>query len=352
MGMKGRILLISHEMTYTGAPNSLLNMARLMRAKGWQVAVRTLVGGDFSRKFARYGFYVRWFDENLSINDCRKLALQYDLIICNTIFCAKIACKLQQYAKTILFIREAENLPEILEGCNIDEGYLRNAENVVCVSEYAERFIAKTYSPKRLWVLHNFLLTSRFHRPLTNKVRGGKVRLLIAATIEKRKGIDIAVEAVKSLPKHISERLVLDIAGRKPDWSREYWKNLIPENDPRFNYHGEVTNGKNRLFKRANVIVVPSLDESCSLTALEGAMFGKPLIVTENVGAKYLTKGCGFTVKTGSVEELARAMRFFVENMAETNTAGKICYRRFCETSTADVYYKNISEIFLEVLGE
>lgn len=350
--MKRKILLISHEMTYTGAPNSLLNMARLLRSKGWLVTVMTLVNGNFSREYLRHGFRVRWFDENLSAEGCPKLALRYDLVICNTVFCAKVACRLQEFIKTILLIREAENLPEILTNCRIDEGYIRNAENVVCVSEYAERFIAKTYSPRRLWVLHNFLLTPLYHRPSANKVRGGKVHFLIAATVERRKGIDIAVKAVKSLPKTISTQVVLDIAGRKPEWSRKFWERLIPENDARFKYHGEVTRGKKRLFRRANVVLVPSLDESCSLTALEGGMFGKPLIVTENVGAKYMTEGSGFVVKTGDADELARAIKFFVLHKDELDAAGKICYKRFLETSTKRVYYAKFLDIVSEVLGE
>lgn len=350
--MRKKVLLLSHEMTYTGAPNSLLNMARLLRSKGWSVTVRTLVNGNFSREYLRHGFRVRWFNEELSAEECRELSAKYDLVICNTVFCAKVACRLQEYVKTILLIREAENLPEILEKCHIDEGYIRNTENVVCVSEYAERFIAKTYLPKRLWVLHNFLMTSQFYRPSANKACGRKVHFLIAATIEKRKGIDIAVKAVKSLPKEISSQLVLDIAGRKLGWSRKFWEKLIPKNDNRFVYHGEVTRGKNRLFKRANVILVPSFDESCSLTALEGGMFGKPLIVTENVGAKYMTDGSGFVVKTGSAEELAQAIKFFVLHKDELDTAGKICFERFRETSTKDVYYAKFMDIVSEVLGE
>lgn len=350
--MKRNTLLISHEMTYTGAPNSLLNMARLLHSKGWSVTICTLVNGKFSRECLRRGFRVRWLDEGLSSEECRKLSEKNDLVICNTVFCAKIACRLQEHVKTILLIREAENLPEILEQCRIDEGYIRNAENVVCVSEYAERFIAKTYSPKRLRVLRNFLITPPFYSPSANKVRGGKVHFLIAGTIEKRKGIDAAIEAVKSLPESISSQLVLDIAGRKPEWSREFWKQLIPENDSRFVYHGEVTRGKKKLFKQANVVLVPSLDESCSLTALEGGMFGKPLIVTENVGAKYMTEGSGFVVKTGSAEELAQAIKFFVLHKGELDTAGKICFERFRGTSTKNVYYAKFMDIVSEVLGE
>lgn len=347
-----RILLISHEMTYTGAPNSLLNMARLLRSKGCRITVKTLFFGNFSREYLRYGFSVKRIDENISKQEGIKISKKYDLVICNTVFCAKIACLLQNYLKTILLIREAENLPEILETNHIDEGYLRNIDNVVCVSEYAERFIDKTYRPKHLWVLHNFLMTSKLYRPCENKIRKGKVHFLIAATIEKRKGIDVAIEAVKLLPKHISEQLALDIAGRKPEWSRDYWEDLIPEDDARFKYHGEVTLGKKRLFKRSNVILVPSFDESCSLTALEGGMLGKPLIVTENVGARYMTEGSGFVVNTGSAEELARAMEFFVMNKETLDTAGKICFQQFRKTSVKEVYYKNIMKIISEVLGE
>lgn len=349
---KKNILLLSHEMTYTGAPNSLLNMARLLRGKGWEVTVKTLASGNFSREFLRYGFVVKLFNENISRSECKNIAEKYDLVICNTVFCARIACILQNCVKTILLIREAEDLPEILETDHIDEGYIRNAENIICVSEYAARFIVKTYQPKRLWVLHNFLMTSNSYRPSENKVRKGKVHFLIAATIEKRKGIDIAINAVKLLPKHISDNLVLDIAGRKPQWSKSYWEGLIPENDEKIVYHGEVTRGKKRLFKRANVILVPSLDESCSLTALEGGMYGKPLIVTENVGAKYLTKGSGFVVKTGSAEGLAKAMEFFVANKGTLDTAGKICFRQFKNTSAKEIYFENISKIISEVLSE
>lgn len=215
--MQRRILLLSHEMTYTGAPNSLLNMARLLRRKSWRVAIRTLHDGAFSREFAVHGFHVKWFDEKMPVNVLRRYVSHFDIVICNTVFCAQAAYQMQEFVKTILLIREAENLPEILENCHIDEGYIRNAENVVCVSEYAERFITKTYSPKQLWVLHNFLMTPPFYRPSANRVRGGKVHFLIAAMIEKRKGIDVAIEAVKSLPESISSQLVLDIAGRKPE---------------------------------------------------------------------------------------------------------------------------------------
>ncbi len=345
-----KIMLISHEMTYTGAPNSLLNVARVLRKHGHKVKVYTLERGDFERRYRRYGFRVRQLAFTPSAAECDRIAKKFDLVICNTVFCSRICCMLQERVKTILYLREAADLPKIISDCGIDRSFLQNAENTVCISEYAQKFIERTYSPKRLWVLRNFLMTGKFARPAANRIRDGKVHFLIAATVEPRKGIDIAINAYRSLPRHLTERAVLDIYGRKPEWARDYWEGLFG-GDGGIIYHGEYTGGKRKLYKKANVVLVPSSDEACSLAALEGARYGRPLIVSENVGARYLTGGgCGFTVKTGSAESLARAMRFFIENPDSLQSAGTAAFCNFKRTSVQDGYYEGLRKILAEVL--
>lgn len=347
-----RILLLSHEMTYTGAPNSLLNVARILRCHGHFIKVYTQRKGDFSRRFNRYGFKVRHLEPNLMNADKRKaLAKRFDIAICNTVFCGDSALKLQDFLPTILYIREAENLPDILDRNHINEDCIRNAENIVCVSEYAARFIEKTYSPNNIRVLHNFLISPFFGTVRQNKVRN-KVRFLIAATIETRKGISIATEAFRLLPFNLQKQAVLDIYGSSPHWSEEYWQPLFAEKNDGIEYHGELKHGKTKMYRKSNVVLVPSLDESCSLTALEGAMYAKPLIVTENVGAKYLIDGSGFVVKTGSPESLSRAMQFFIEHKSELETAGYNSYLSFKNHSDKNAYYKGLNKILQEVLWE
>ena len=347
-----RILLLSHEMTYTGAPNSLLNVSRVLRSHGHSVKVYTQRKGSFSRCFNRYGFKVRFLDLNLTDTDkCKALAKRFDIAICNTIFCSNTALKLQDYLPTILYIREAENLPEIMEKNNIDIGCIQNANNIVCVSEYAARFIEKTYFPKNIHILHNFLIQPLFGTARQNKING-KIRFLIAATIEPRKGIAVAIEAFRLLPKSLQTRAVLDIYGSAPNWSQEYWQPLFAEKYPGIEYHGELKKGKAKMYRKANIVLVPSFDESCSLTALEGAMYARPLIVTENVGAKYLIDGSGFVVETGSAQSLSKAMRFFIEHKNELETAGYNSYLSFKKHSDKNAYYKGLEQVFREVLWE
>ena len=341
-----RILLLSHEMTYTGAPNSLLNVARVLRSHRHEVDVYTLKKGDFSYVFRRYRFEVKVFEPDIFDKEkCR----QYDIAICNTVFCGEAALRLQNIIPTVLYLREAENLPDILRDNGIDEGYIRNAENIVCVSEYAARFIEKTYSPKNIRILHNFLIKPSYKTASLNRING-RIRFLIAATIEPRKGIAVAIEAFRLLPKNLQEQAALDIYGRAPEWSAYYHAPLLAEKYDGIEYHGELKDGKERMYHNSNVVIVPSFDESCSLTALEGAMYARPLIVTENVGAKYLIDGSGFVVKTGSAESLSRAMRFFIEHRSELDTMGRNSYRSFKKHSDKNAYYKGLNQIFQEVL--
>ncbi len=337
--------MLSHEMTYTGAPHSLLNVARVLRGHGHKVKVYTQTKGTFSRRFAQYGFRVRKFD----IQRCRELSSRFDIAVCNTVFCGEAALKMQEHIPTVLYIREAENLPDILERNKIDEGCICNAEHIVCVSEYAAHFIERTYRPKNIFVLHNFLIKPFIKTATLNRARK-KVRFVIAATIEPRKGISVAIEAFKILPRELKKRAVLDIYGSAPSWAAGYHKPLFAKKYDGVNYHGELTHGKSRMYKKANVVLVPSFDESCSLTALEGAMYARPMIVTQNVGAKYIVDGNGFVVKTGSASALSAAMSFFIANSGELETAGRISYAKFAQYADKNDYYAKLIKIFQEIM--
>ena len=76
--------------------------------------------------------------------------------------------------------------------------------------------------------------------------------------------------------------------------------------------------------------MIPSLDESCSLVVLEGAMMGKPLVVSENVGAKYLVdESNGWIVKTGDIESLIEAFTSIIKNPSQLSSMGKASRKKY-----------------------
>lgn len=345
LGNSKRIMLVSHEMTYTGAPHSLLNMARLLKSKGWAVSVYSLEYGAFSAEYERFGFSVKKID--IGYFDYASLKDEFDIVIANTVFCGEFALKAQRYVRTYLYIREGENIGDIILSCGLKNEYITLAKNLVCVSEYSQKYIANSYNTHNIDVIHNFIFEESYSTPRANIVRDGIVHFLIAATIERRKGIAMALDAVKMLPHKMRKKMILHIAGRKPEWARDYWKNLNLENAKSVQFHGEITDktDMDKLYSKVNAVVVPSFDESCSLTALEGAKNGKALIVTENVGAKYIVGDNGIVVKTGSAKSLARAFEYII-SCGRLEEMVRLSFDNFLHTSTKEVYYQKFTKIF------
>lgn len=305
MNRDQKILLVSHEMTYTGAPRSLLNIARLLQEAGIIVSVWTLEDGGFHVEFEKEKILVDMFPEN--VDD--EVIKDFDLIILNTFFTAHLVERFQKLTRTILYIREAQNITDLVKDCKLSVLHIKNANEVICVSEYAECFIREYCMPHKLTVLHNFVKDTYHYRNL-NFVKDGKVNFLLSGTYEERKGYDIAIAAFIRMPDKLKKITRLHIIGHMPEWSRQFWEELRDEYDDRIIEYGEIADEKQRLalYRKMNVFLIPSRDEACSLVALEGAMLGKTLIMSKNVGAQYLDRKGENIYPTEDVDALCRKM--------------------------------------------
>lgn len=301
-----RILLVSHELTYSGAPRSLFNMAVLLKKQAYDVEVWSLQNGDFYKEFEDAGIKVKIVRDIALIT--KKEIEKFDIAILNTFFTAHLLSVMQKYIRTILYLREAQNIPDIARDCGLDEENIRKAREIICVSEYAEKFIKQKYNPQNIKVVHNFI--EDCYDGKLNFIRNNIVRFIVSGTFEYRKGYDIALEAFNSMPEELKNKTQLHLVGRKPEWARAYWEPLQEKYNDRIIDHGEIKNRQELidLYRQMNVFVVASRDESCSLVALEGAMLGKAVIISENVGAQYLDKKRKGIYKTRDAWELSRKM--------------------------------------------
>lgn len=304
MKKRKKILLVSHEMTYTGAPRSLLNIARILKESDVDVDVWTLEDGDFRKEFENEHIRVEILPKVISedrIGQC-------NLIILNTFFTAHLVEKFQKITRTILYIREAWNIPALVKDCGLDVNDIRKANEVICISEYAASFIRENCMPHKLVILHNFVKDD--YNGQLNLIRNGKVHFLLSGTYEERKGYDIAIAAFLRMPEELKKITQLHIVGQTPEWSRYFWEYMRTKYDDRIIEHGMISDETERLelYRQMNVFVISSRDEACSLVALEGAMLGKALIMSENVGAQYLDKKRKNIYPTEDVDVLCQKM--------------------------------------------
>ena len=300
-----RILLVSHELSVTGAPNSLLRQAKYMLEAGYDVDVWTFRDGPLRACYEEAGLPPKVIEESRAGVEAALVpgTCAYNLAVCNTIRTYRAADMLQwRGIPTVWFVRETRLL---------DEDHWMNPDfarvfdgfgSLYTISDYNADVVRKYNSNVK--VVHN-AVPDTFHAfsSPTDHVRFGYIGSYV-----DWKGVDLLVEAFAEV-RAVHPAVELFLAGRPwTDWGVSLKAGC--EGAPGVRWVGEVQGEeKERFFDSVDVLCVPSLDEPCGLVVLEGLMHGKPVITTDHTGANYAVgPHCGRVVKAGSVTALASAM--------------------------------------------
>lgn len=351
-GINGKkILFISPEMIYAGAPRSLLRMCRTAISLGYNVMVWSAKEGPFISEFNKEGIPVEVVSEK-QIGD--KYTIDridyFDLAICNTVMTSEYVRLCCTKIPTVWYIREATNIPDFIRN-NPKRAYmLKHSLDIYVVSDYAANALS-LYTDEPIHVVHNCVEDEVEMAFPYSSGSGVKVKFVQFGTMEYRKGYDVLLSAYKAMPKDYQEKAELYFAGGFINSGTAFCSYLFREMETveGVYYLGLVQGEENKIqtLSQMDVVVVASRDESCSLVALEGAMLSKPLIVTENVGAKYIVnEKNGYIVATGNVESLKTAMMHMVDNksnLAEMGDASRVNYENFAGMET---YTKNMRDIY------
>ena len=309
------VLLVAHELTLTGAPHSLLRQARYLRAAGHEVRVWALSGGDLLERYVDEGFPPEMVADDLReiMGKLASESCRFDLAICNTIATYRCVEAMRRLRLPVVwFIRETHLLDEWIWLFPDFARLFRSMNCLYTVSEYAASIVGE-YNPN-VRIVRNSVADSfkEFTSPGANASFG-----FIGSIIEP-KGIDLLVGAFLDVLREFPG-VELHIAGETPtddlgDRLRDATRHVQS-----IHWLGPVRGeAKRRFFDLVDVLCMPSLDEPCGLSLLEGAMFGKALVATDRVGANYIVdERCGRVAKAGNKDSLAAALRSFAAMDAE-----------------------------------
>lgn len=354
--LKGkRILLYTQELTYTGSPHSLLRMARAIKKEGAYVEVWSRENGNFIKEFEKENIKVSVYENPfLETGKCAKMISTFDLAISNTVLTEKFYMCAKDIIPTIWYIREAHNLPAICVGNPARENALKTAERLYCVSEYAADFI-KTHYNSSVVVVHN-CVEDYFTKGDTNIVKDD-INIMAMGTVNYRKSFDVFINAYFELPEEYQKKIHLYFAGRLLDECKDFWEPIMKkiEGNSNITFLGEISDTKEKIeiMKEMNVFCIVSRDESCSLVTLEAAMLGKAIIVSENIGAKYIvSEENGWTIETGNEHALANVYKQIAEHPERLKKMGECSRNAYLSKATIPLYNKNIVEMVLQCLRE
>ncbi|MBP3546563.1 MAG: glycoside hydrolase family 99-like domain-containing protein [Alphaproteobacteria bacterium] len=342
------ILLISHDLSISGASMSLFGIAKILKKQGNIVHFHSLSNGPLSTEIHSQGIDLTIENKEIS----NKLASDnFDLVICNTILTYRYVKKcIDKNIPYIWYIREALEIPSFCKKYHGLTNVLKKAKNIVTVSEYAKQHIV-TYN-KNVKIIHNFVEDT--FKITKKRKKQTPLQFTIVGYFTPRKAFHICIDAFMSLDRNIRKNAVLNIVGKMGGNTKDYWKPLFKKTKkiPNIIWHNEVTGDiKQSLFENTDVFVVPSFDESCSRIVLEATMLGKPCIISENIGAKYMiNENTGWICETGNIEALSSLMKDIISDKYNLTEMGNSARQKYIETSTPDVYEQNLNELIQERL--
>ena len=207
---------------------------------------------------------------------------------------------------TVWFIRETMLLDECMRKNHVFAEIFSKFYNLYTVSEYAAKCIKK-YN-QNVKVIHNSVFDTCNKK--TDTITKSTVDFGFIGTLNSIKGVDLLVDAFCELNEKYSN-INLHIAGGINN--SEYINKLLNKTKKYKNifWLGKIQKQeKEAFFDEIDILCVPSLDDPCPLTVIEGAMHSKVLITTENTGSNYVIEDgkSGYIVATNSMNALKDAM--------------------------------------------
>ena len=346
-----KVLLISHELTITGAPLSLKGIAALLK-EDYELTFWSMKDGvlrsTLEKELNITPQIVHLCTADNYINICQTMA-KFDLVIVNTVVCNRFANICEDFnIPYIWIIREAKDIPGYQKRFpELFKTIKKCKNNLYVVSEFTQIFLQDLLNIK-IKVIHNFVKDE--YKNTTIKL-SSKVNFIFVGTIHRNKGLKVLIEALNLLPEQYKNSYTLSILGENVDkrYQDELYK--IQNNNKSINWCGVITaEARQKKFEESDVFIVPSYYEASSRVALEACMMGRPVIVTENVGAKYMVNDkTGWIVKARDTESLKICIENILENPQILPEMGEEARKMYLKTSTPEIYRKNLDKIISQL---
>jgi glycosyltransferase involved in cell wall biosynthesis/GT2 family glycosyltransferase len=349
------LLFISHDLSLSGAPMMLFYAAAWCKRQGMFVTVMAPADGPLRAKYEAEG--IPLIVDPLVEEEHESFpafARDFDCVIANTIRTSAVVRALKK-----------EDVPVVWwlhEPGSVGEHYLREESKLRAAMPLADLLLAP--SEQTAAVYRPF--TERPVKCLPNAIpdiagqpaerADSKLRFLLLASVEPRKGQDVFVKALAQLPKQTRDAAQFEIAGRILD--PDFWPTIDPiaRQIENLTVTGALSHAEALAkLEAADVVVSPSRDEAMpTVTILEAMSLGKAIIAS-NVGGATEAFGDGenaLLVRPEAADELAAAIRRLIEKPALVSRLGQKARETYERNFTMERFGPEFAELIRGAIAE
>lgn len=307
------VLLISHELSNTGAPIVLLYMAILLRKNGYTPVILSRKEGALKRRILEERISLIIYPDN-DINEflLNLILKQSKAVVCNTLELGGMLEHCAKYCrKVVWWVHESK---ASYRDVTIPYCQKQYAMNVItyAVSQYAARFFEKHSGGNHIKGILPYGIPDK---EISGKKMGGKPIFAVIGVLSARKGQDVFLQAIRRLPNEQREAAEFWIIGKESDFTIDDLKAIFECGEVK--YLGEVASDKmQELYEEIDVVVCPSRDDPLPVVLTEGFMNRKVCIMSDNTGTADLVTDLvnGLVCETENAEHLAEKIKWVLEH--------------------------------------
>ncbi len=351
MSSQRRLLIVSHEMTLSGAPIQLAYLVQWLQHRGWKTVVVAPEPGPLAAKLE--GIEIIY--EPLLLIDpaygaLRRLAPQFDVVLANTIATweAVQACRFE-HVPVVWYIHETQVGAQLMQLIHMIEPSLGLADAVITPTFSTARVYAP-FMRRQIDVIPYGIPAVNPGTPSST----GKLRFVVVATYESRKGQDLLIEAVRQLSAGTSARTLFQFAGRALD--EPFYAALRERSSDLDNveFLGPLEHEQAlEMMREADVVVCPSRDETMPIVLLEAMSLGKPTI-SFNVGGihEWIRDGMnGLLVPAQNTAALAAAINELAQKPELRRTIGTAAHQTFEQCFTIERFGEQFAKVITRTIA-
>ena len=345
------LLLISHDLSLSGAPIIMAHLARWCREHGTFVVVMSPEDGPLREAFVQadipviidsllvtgYEAFTR-FGRGLSLRSHKSLtrfARAFDCVIASTIFAAPLIRDMRtEGIPHIWWIQEGLAGDQYLKKYSVLPLVLGVAEQIITPDNCSRR-VYQPFARRPIRVLPYGIPDIAQGHPNQRERPASRLRFLLLGTIEHRKGQQTLLEALRHLPPDVFDRSEFLIVGRPHDAKLAAQVRTAAENSSYLQYRETVDHQDAlALIQETDVMLCTSSDETGPLILIEAMALGKPILSTKVgvVGESLIADEDALFVEPGDAVALAGAIQQLVQEphlLRKLGTNARDAYERY-----------------------
>lgn len=346
---KKKVLIFTNKLGYHGGAITAYMTAMALKNENYHVTiVASEVDSVFAEEILEAGIHIFQIEnvEHLS-EELLSWVNFYDYILVNTFPMVCCAVRIAKSKKVLLWLHENLDAYEKLEFWReeISEGI--NSENItICaVSEIAQNNFLLNYTYRKRITIMPYGIEDGWKKRDLNDLH--RVKFAIIGNIIFRKGQDLLLEAIRSLPEEYCNQCEFYFIGKpcNDEYSLSVMKGI--QNHSCCKYLGELKQEELRgIYPQLDVLVVASRAETMSLIATEGMMFGKTCIISDSAGmAGYISnKENGLIFQNEDIFSLCEAIKWCCNNRYNLKSIGEKARRVYENEFSMRIFTEKLIE--------